>query len=424
MRPINERTHRNKTKNAVTENSKSLNKTIVEESNLRKDINNFFSKTPRKILENRDNLKLIFNDKTTNKSNKTDKIDGTDNEFNRFKRSKSFYKNEFIPKYNDFNCDNIREKINKQTFYAIGSEEMKVATKDLNSYKDLKSEKNKSNRNSIILNPKEQRLKTIYPDMSDNELKLLSKNSGKINENQNKNNNKSNITDSKNTKNKTLTLASKFNSLINRSNNTLIKCMDKEKSTIIKSTQNNTNHKKFEIDKKQNSAVIKYDIFGTLINNSSNTNNKSSLFKNLKREKSTIKNIKNDIKLEKENINNQNTSKLTGRINENFAYEISIDNNTIPSENELKRKLASSGIHAYKIELSKNDSIKNEINSSEKYIIYVRSASQVKNNNSEIKLKKIKDCLNTEEVRLLEFEKNGRAILDRNKSKSKIFGKE
>lgn len=59
MRPINERTHRNKTKNAITENSKSLNKTIVEESNLRKDINNFFSKTPRKILENRDNLKLI-----------------------------------------------------------------------------------------------------------------------------------------------------------------------------------------------------------------------------------------------------------------------------------------------------------------------------------------------------------------------------
>lgn len=419
MRPINERTHRNKTKNVV-ENSKSLNKTIVEESNLRKDINNFFSKTPRKILENRDNLKLIFNDKTTNKTNKNDKIIGTENEYNSFKRSKSVYKNEFIPKYNDFNCDNIREKNNKQTFYAIGSEEMKVSTKDLNSNKDLKSEKNKSNRNSVILNAKEQRLKTIYPDMSDNELKLLSKNNEKVNENQSKNNIKSNITDSKNTKNKTITLASKFNSLMNKTNNPLTKF--KEKSTIIKSSQN-TNNKKFEIDKKQNSAVIKYDVFGTIINNS-DTNNKSSLFKNLKKEKSTIKNLKNDIKLNKENINNLNNSKLTDRINENFAYEINIDNNRIQSENELKRKLASSGIHAYKIELSKNDSLKNEINSSEKYIIYVRSASHVKNNNSEIKLKKIKDCLNAEEVRLLEFEKNGRAILDKNKSKSKIFGKE
>lgn len=412
----NERTERNRNKSTVLGTAKSLNKTIVEESNLRKDINNFFSKTPRKLINTKDNMNEIFKDRD-------EKL--TKDKEDRMKRSKSFYKNEFIPKYNNLNCENVKEKMSKQSFFCVGSDKMKNKTNNL-SEKSI-DEKNKLKQkvqdqtklqNSLILNPKELRLKSLYPDMSENELRLLSKNNAKDKPIQ-----KSNINVNKND----ILPKSKFNTLMNREKDDIKKKIDlnkSDKSTILKSnnkiksacvTNTNNTNSKFQLDKKQKSTILKYDIFGSeLKHDDKDKSNKLNLFKNLKREKSTIKNIKEGNRFinqnQKENINNLNSNE---KINENFAYEININTNYLSSENEIKRKLASNGIHAYKIEVSKKESIKPDIPpNEEKYIVYVRSSSVVKNNNSEIKCKKIKDCLSASDVRTLEIEKNGRAIIN------------
>lgn len=82
----------------------------------------------------------------------------------------------FVPKYNNNTRNSIKQKNDAQTFSCVGNNTVNACPQTATEVVPQSIVIRKRNKSEFELNPKEMKLKSIYPDMSVEEIRLLTKN--------------------------------------------------------------------------------------------------------------------------------------------------------------------------------------------------------------------------------------------------------